>query len=242
MRLAKVDVANPDSCRALAARLRTLHPLGIDVLVNNAAVRGVGPRETIATNVYGVLEMSGNLAPLLAKRAGRIINVGSRGHKQWMWNHASQVAMLDPLLTEVELVESCEGFIEEAQSEAKSREQNEAKSREQNEAKSRVKLETTAYKFSKAALHAATRVLARRHRELWITCVCPGHCKTDLAGWERPPSSAADGAKTVAWLASRESKTRTTLKGEASFFAEKKRLAWAALNVGLKGVGSALNV
>ena len=50
---------------------------------------------------------------------------------------------------------------------------------------------------------------------------CPGWCKTDMAGWDRPPRTSAQGADTGVWLA--------TLKEEGvngKFFAERKEREW----------------
>lgn len=39
-----------------------------------------------------------------------------------------------------------------------------------------------AYKLSKAALNAYTRILARTHGSIMINCVCPGFVKTEING------------------------------------------------------------
>ena len=74
---------------------------------------------------------------------------------------------------------------------------------------------------SKIAMSTHTRVCARAHPQLHVNAICPGWCKTDMAGncacsllsgaqtcfnatvcagWERPPKTAADGADTVRTL------------------------------------------
>ncbi|CDJ38629.1 carbonyl reductase, putative, partial [Eimeria tenella] len=69
---------------------------------------------------------------------------------------------------------------------------------------------SSTYGLSKAAVIALTAAWARKAdhcpsmeacRDMVITCCCPGWCKTDLAGWEAPPLTAADGANVVAPLA-----------------------------------------
>lgn len=71
---------------------------------------------------------------------------------------------------------------------------------------------------SKIAMSAHTRVCARAQPQLHVNAMCPGWCKSDMAGnhasslasadrtrfnaivcagWERPPKTAAEGADTV---------------------------------------------
>lgn len=38
----------------------------------------------------------------------------------------------------------------------------------------------SAYKLSKAAMNAYTRILAKKHPNFCINCVCPGYVKTDI--------------------------------------------------------------
>ncbi|KAL8440416.1 hypothetical protein Efla_000304 [Eimeria flavescens] len=57
-----------------------------------------------------------------------------------------------------------------------------------------------------AALIAMTAAWARMYNrnpaeEVIITSCCPGHCKTDMGGWDRAPLSAADGAALITPLA-----------------------------------------
>lgn len=65
------------------------------------------------------------------------------------------------------------------------------------------------YFFSKTAVIGLTAALARQAEKgtlnpdaegIIITACYPGWCKTDMAGWEIPPLSAADGGKVVAQL------------------------------------------
>jgi len=53
----------------------------------------------------------------------------------------------------------------------------------------------SAYGFSKLGLIMMTEVLGREGE---MNCVCPGWCKTDMAGYERPPLTSKDGAERVA--------------------------------------------
>ena len=64
------------------------------------------------------------------------------------------------------------------------------------------------YRVSKAAVNALTKNLSAElgdgRRGVLVDAVCPGHCRTDMGG-EQAPRSAADGADTVLWLATRAS-------------------------------------
>lgn len=83
-----LDMSHPDTFLAAAQKLEQLHGR-LDVLVNNA---GIGPdngmkpseapieliRESFNTNVFGLVELTQRMLPLLRKSAsGRIVNVSS---------------------------------------------------------------------------------------------------------------------------------------------------------------------
>jgi NAD(P)-dependent dehydrogenase (short-subunit alcohol dehydrogenase family) len=63
------------------------------------------------------------------------------------------------------------------------------------------------YRVSKAALNAMTKNLAAElmngKRGVLVDAMCPNHCRTDMGGPDAP-RSAAEGADTIVWLASRE--------------------------------------
>ncbi len=63
------------------------------------------------------------------------------------------------------------------------------------------------YRVSKAAVNALVKNLAAElgdgRRGVLADVVCPGHCRTDMGG-TAAPRSAADGAETAVWLASRD--------------------------------------
>jgi NAD(P)-dependent dehydrogenase (short-subunit alcohol dehydrogenase family) len=70
-----VDMAVPDSIRALANRLRARSDR-LDALVNNAAIYSGPPRKVWAVNVLGPLLLTRAVQPLLA-RDGRVVMVTS---------------------------------------------------------------------------------------------------------------------------------------------------------------------
>ena len=63
------------------------------------------------------------------------------------------------------------------------------------------------YRVSKAALNALVKNLAAEtgagRRGVLVDATCPGHCRTDMGGPDAP-RSAAEGAATALWLATRD--------------------------------------
>jgi NAD(P)-dependent dehydrogenase (short-subunit alcohol dehydrogenase family) len=66
------------------------------------------------------------------------------------------------------------------------------------------------YRVSKAALNAMTKNFAAEmmhgKRGVLVDAMCPNHCRTDMGGPEAP-RSAAEGAETIIWLATRDAAT-----------------------------------
>jgi len=78
-----------------------------------------------------------------------------------------------------------------------------------------------AYRISKAALNALTRIFAEELKDtgIRVNSVCPGWVKTDMGGpnAERTPEK---GAETIVWLATEPSVPT------GDFFRDKKPIAW----------------
>lgn len=72
------------------------------------------------------------------------------------------------------------------------------------------------YRISKAGVNALVRNLAHEtghgSRGLWVDAICPNHSRTDMGGPDAP-RSAAEGAETAIWLATREVEPNKTLTG-----------------------------
>lgn len=82
---------------------------------------------------------------------------------------------------------------------------------------------TAAYRISKAALNALTRILAsevRSYSNIKVNSMCPGWVKTDMGG-RGAPRSVEQGADTAVWLA-------TLLENGATngFFRDRQPIAW----------------
>ena len=153
----------------------------LHVLVNNAAILPdeISPalsvgleevRETIETNVYGVLRLSQKLIPpMIENNYGRIMNLSS-GMGQ--------------------LSDMGSGYL--------------------------------AYRVSKTALNAVTRVLAQETSgyDIQINAVDPGWVKTDMGG-SNAPSTPEEGADTAVWLS-----TRPAGEPSGMFYKNRKILDW----------------
>ena len=80
--------------------------------------------------------------------------------------------------------------------------------------------------MSKAAVHALTRIHAAQMNSagngVTVNVCCPGWCRSDMAGWERPPKSAEEGADTPTWLALQEGEGAPT----GLFFSDREQRGW----------------
>lgn len=79
-----------------------------------------------------------------------------------------------------------------------------------------------AYRISKTALNAVTRIFANELKEtnILVNAVCPGWVRTDMGG-ANAPRSLEEGADTIVWLA--------TLPDDAptgGFFRDRKPIPW----------------
>jgi NAD(P)-dependent dehydrogenase (short-subunit alcohol dehydrogenase family) len=79
-----------------------------------------------------------------------------------------------------------------------------------------------AYRMSKTALNALTRILAAelKRTNILVNSMCPGHVRTDMGG-SSAPCSVEEGADTAAWLALLPDDGPT-----GGFFRDRKAIAW----------------
>lgn len=154
----------------------------VDVLINNAGVMLDRHstsvlevplallRETLETNLIGVLRVTQAVLPLMrASDAGRIVNL------------ASGLGQLADMQAGV-----------------------------------------PAYRISKTALNALTRILAAETMgsPIKVNSVCPGWCRTDLGGREAP-RTAEEGIDSILWLA-----TLPADGPSGGFFRDRQPMAW----------------
>jgi NAD(P)-dependent dehydrogenase (short-subunit alcohol dehydrogenase family) len=94
-----LDLADLDSVSAAADELAALEPDGVDAVVNNAGVVGASTRGStaqgaelqIGTNHLGHFAWTALVLPLLERRAGRVVHLGSIAHR------FAQLDAADPL-------------------------------------------------------------------------------------------------------------------------------------------------
>jgi NAD(P)-dependent dehydrogenase (short-subunit alcohol dehydrogenase family) len=81
---------------------------------------------------------------------------------------------------------------------------------------------TPAYRISKTALNALTRILAAEFREsnILVNSMCPGWVKTGIGG-DHAPRTPAQAADTAVWLATLPDDGPT-----GGFFRDRKKIAW----------------
>lgn len=201
MSMEQLDITDEQSRKQFVEAIKTKYGQ-VECLVNNAGFAfkrsatepvATQAKVTCGVNYYGTRDLTVALCPLL-KPCSRVVNVasvaGQRGLAQMSAEHRHRLMKKTATPEDVDAVvkeylEACEkGTLDGWPS--------------------------TTYQFSKAAVIALTAAWAGMSRkcpyapqasEAIITCCCPGWCKTDMAGWEDPPLSAADGANIVSRLA-----------------------------------------
>uniref|UniRef100_A0ACD5TQV2 Uncharacterized protein n=1 Tax=Avena sativa TaxID=4498 RepID=A0ACD5TQV2_AVESA len=197
----QLEITDASSIAALAEFVKARFGK-LDILVNNAAVAGVeyiqefdhekfggldfdkrlewmmtnvletteAAKETLQTNYYGTRNVIKALLPvlLLSSSEGRIVNVSSEFGRLILISNEKVRQKLNDIdnLTEEALDELLDKFLKDF----------EAGALEANGWSSGF----AAYKVSKAALNAYTRIMARRHPALRINCAHPGYVNTQM--------------------------------------------------------------
>jgi carbonyl reductase 1 len=147
-------------------------PSSIWALVNNAGMAFKGDdfdenvaRTTMRCNFYGTVRITSALLPRIVP-GGHIINVSSRAGLLKLLSPALQQRFLAPDLSTDALSMLCEEF-SKAVADGTFRQQGWPK---------------TCYGTSKIAMSAYSRVCARLNPALRVNAICPGWCKSDMAG------------------------------------------------------------
>lgn len=165
-----LDVTSDASIATCAQKLRD-GAIRIDALVNNAGIYGsADAATTLATNLFGPLHVTLGLLPLLVDGA-TVTNVTSGLGELAKLDAKHRALLADPALTRDALVDVVRGY-----------------------------RGADAYGFSKAALNALTRILARElaERGIRVNSTCPGWVRTDMGG-RNAPRSVEIGAASVAF-------------------------------------------
>ncbi len=204
---AQLDVSDAASVQAFAAQARTaLAPLA--VLVNNAGIALKGfdadvVKGTLAVNFFGALRVTQALEPLVAD-GGNIVMVSSGMGELNAYSKPIKARFLDDALS----IEGLVALLAEFEAGVKSG---------QHEAQG---WPSSAYRVSKAALNALTRILARQSPRLHINAVCPGWVQTDMGG-AGASRTVEQGARGIVWAA-----TLAAGGPHGGFFRDGKAIDW----------------
>ncbi|PON52906.1 Short-chain dehydrogenase/reductase [Parasponia andersonii] len=216
----QLDVVDPASIASLANFVKT-HFGKLDILINNAGIGGAvfsadafasafehaggkwpdegwneistpsyeKAEECLKTNYYGAKTMVEALLPVIQlSDSPRIVNVSSlQGMLKLIPNEWAKEVLSDVgNLTEDRIDEVLIVFLKDFK-----------------EGKLEVKgwpTHISAYKLSKAALNAYTRILAKKYPNICVNSVCPGYVKTDIT-CNTGRLTAAEGAESPLSLA-----------------------------------------
>jgi NAD(P)-dependent dehydrogenase (short-subunit alcohol dehydrogenase family) len=147
-------------------------PPSIWALVNNAGMAFKGDafdenvaRTTMSCNVYGTIRITSALLPRILP-GGHVVNVSSRAGLLKLLSPELQARFLAPDLSVDAISSLCEEF-SVAVANGTFKQQGWAK---------------TCYGTSKIAMSAYSRVCARMNPMLHVNAICPGWCKSDMAG------------------------------------------------------------
>jgi carbonyl reductase 1 len=168
--------------------------------------------KTIRVNYYGTQSMSHALLPLMNPH-GRVVNVGSRAGLIGKWGESLQARFLAGDLTETQL----DALVEEFKTDISAGTMKEKG------------WPNSTYGVSKAAVHALTRIHSRDIANfspspgVTVNTVCPGWCRTNMAG-DKATKSAAEGADTPVWAAL----LPTVDAPSGDFFGERKPISWVS--------------
>ncbi|CAI9101762.1 OLC1v1039169C1 [Oldenlandia corymbosa var. corymbosa] len=215
----QLDVANPSSVASLAEFIKNQFGR-LDILVNNAGISGVqvdgdavkaaaevsreaqwevlkstmsktyeSALECLEINYYGAKRMVEAFVPLLQfSQSPIIVNVSSSAGRLKTIPSERVKGILSDVdnLTEETVDEVVTAFLKDFKEGSL-------------EANGWPEL-FSAYTVSKVAMNAYTRVLAKKHQNIKINCLCPGYVKTDL-NYHSGKLTAEEGAESVVRLA-----------------------------------------
>ncbi|UQA58451.1 SDR family oxidoreductase [Polyangium aurulentum] len=207
----ELDVAREESVRALVDEVRAAHG-GVDVLVNNAGTSMDGfdervARQTVDVNFYGAMRLADALLPLM-RPGGRIVNVSSGLGQISGVSRELGAKFMKPDLGRDELIALVEAFVSDV-----------VAGRHTAEG-----WPSSAYRVSKIAMNALTRIQARElsadPRGILANAIDPGWVQTRMGG-SSAPRTVEQGAETIVWAALLPAGGPT-----GGFFRDKAPAAW----------------
>jgi NAD(P)-dependent dehydrogenase (short-subunit alcohol dehydrogenase family) len=203
----KLDVTDAADIERIAAEFGDGQPL--DVLVNNAAVALNGfnsdvVRDTLAVNFYGAMHLTDRLLPAIAD-GGVIVNVSSGMGELSAYSPRLRARFSDPGMDRAGLIALVGEFAADVAA-------------DRHTANG---WPTSAYRVSKAALNAYTRILAAelRPRGIRVNAVCPGWVRTRMGG-NSASRDVAKGAASIVWAATLDQPT------SGGFYRDGRALGW----------------
>ncbi|KAK5132823.1 hypothetical protein LTR08_008625 [Meristemomyces frigidus] len=210
----ELDISQSKSIQAFSEFLKTEHPEGIDIVINNAGIAMQGfdatvVKETIHTNYYGTLEATQLLLPQIRSN-GRLVNVSSMAGKLNKYSDAIRDAFLQAAKApEVSASTALMEKFTQAVSEGKEKEAG---------------FPSAAYAVSKAGETAFTMSIAAQEqkagRGVLVNVCCPGYVKTDMTrgGGAKTPDQ---GAQTPVMLALQDINGKT-----GGFWQSEREIEW----------------
>jgi NAD(P)-dependent dehydrogenase (short-subunit alcohol dehydrogenase family) len=213
----ELDVSSATSIDAFVKWFAQEHPSpsgGLDILINNAGASFDGfdaqvARRTLDVNFVGTMHLTDALLPLL-RTGSRVVMVSSGMGEVSCLGESLQKEIMSPSLDRSRLVAFADRFVADIS----------AKTHSKNGWPS------NAYRVSKVAMNAYTRILAREVRDdprkILVNAACPGWVRTAMGG-SHAPRSPEQGAKTPVWLALLPNEAGATSGG---FFRDEAPIAW----------------
>jgi NAD(P)-dependent dehydrogenase (short-subunit alcohol dehydrogenase family) len=207
----ELDVTNAHDIETVASWIEKERG-GLDVLVNNAGATFDGfdaevARRTLEVNFLGTMRLTDRLLPLLRPRA-RVVMVSSGMGEVSCLGADLRREVMDRTLDRPRLIAFTDRFIE-AVAEG---------------AHAALGWPSNAYRVSKVAMNAYTRILARElsadPRKILVNAACPGWVRTAMGG-HGAPRTPKQGAKTPVWLALLSDDGPT-----GGFFRDEHRIDW----------------
>ncbi|GAB7364538.1 hypothetical protein MBLNU230_g5345t1 [Neophaeotheca triangularis] len=213
IKFAELDISQTKSIQQFRDFLKSEHPDGLDVVINNAGIAMDGfnaevVKTTLQTNYYGTLEATQDLLPLM-KNGGRMVNVCSMAGKLNKYSDETRNAFIKASQTDVPAVTAVMERFKVAAAEGKEKEAG---------------FPSAAYATSKAGEIAMTKVVAaeeaKRGRGVLLNACCPGYVNTDMTKG-RGAKTIDQGAQTPVMLALQD------IGGKhGGFWQSEKELEW----------------
>lgn len=185
----------------------------IKVLVNNAgfaykaASTVAFPEQavnTLAINFYATKDFTNEMAALISERIVTVASFVSGFAFNGSGEEVQNICKAGTA-TEAEITALADEFVKLAQTE-----------------QHQPKFANSSYTMSKLLIRLMTEAQAKKWPHLKVYSGDPGWCKSDMAGWEKPPKSAHAGADNFWWLSTTDDEQ--VLANSGAFYSEFRQL------------------